>query len=370
MQFLQPRPPKTPRVFFTTLRLARGTYAANTGLSWCHMSSTDLVHWTEHEPAMYPTSNTSVDPCEPTVVDTGSISMMPDGRAFMIYATVNASSMGGAYDGNVCAAISTDSHHSKWKRLGRIIDNPTCGTCSASCPQCTAPGSKFPNGCVASPAGCETPIQNMIPHYGFRDPTTPYLAPCTTVSSTDDEDLCWYVVIGSGTTTGRKSAGLLYRSQSSTDVTSMWTFVSVLLSEDAGAAFEQYQYSCPDFFRLPAPGSGSAVSKTGDDGTWVWMSLFPAFQAGNADHADIYYVGKLDATSHTFQPSAATPFTSSNYTPTSRFGHKIAKSAGGEGGRRLIWGAICGLPNGAIPNPRSSIIGAAATHGGCTGTLL
>ena len=83
--------------------------------------------------------------------------------------------------------------------------------------------------------------------------------------------------------------------------------------------------------------------------------------------ADIYYVGRFQ--NHTFRPSASTPFTSPTYTPTSRFGHKIAKTGGDVAGRRLLWGAICGLPGGSIPNPRSAIAGASPTHGGCTMSL-
>ena len=58
----------------------QGGYAPNNGLSWCHLSSADLVHWTEHELVLYPTDNATLDPCLPTVVDTGSISILPSGQ--------------------------------------------------------------------------------------------------------------------------------------------------------------------------------------------------------------------------------------------------------------------------------------------------
>jgi hypothetical protein len=198
----------------------------------------------------------------------------------------------------------------------------------------------------------------MIPKFGFRDPTTPYLAPS---SSDGAEELCWHVVIGSGSVDGRRAAGLLYRSQSATDVTSGWTFVSVLLAEDAGAQFEQYQYSCPDFFPLKQSGTGQVA--------WIWMSLFPAWSNGAAEDADIYYVGRFDTATQAFVPSAGTPFSSPAHTPTSRFGHMIAKSGADDRGRRLLWGAVCGLPASGIPNPRSTFPGASPTHNGCTMSL-
>lgn len=338
-----------------------GGYAPRGGLSWCHLSSTDLLHWREHPVTLYPTSNATLDPCVPTVVDTGSISVMPHtGHAFAIYATANATSTRTVYDGNVCLAVSTDPAHEEWTRLGPIINNPTCAHCSAACPHCTAPG--VPCNATPGPPGCETPIKDMIPRFGFRDPTTPYLAPCggAAPNADADADACWFVVIGSGTTQGREAAGLLYRSQSSTDIMSPWTFVDVLIQEGAGRPYEQYQYSCPDFFQMPGANSSNASN------TWVWMSLFPAFQAGDSSHADIYYVGSL--ANNKFVASAATPLTVDDNRKHHHFGHTIAKSAGGEG-RRLLWGAVCGLPGAGIPNPPSAMPGATLTHRGCSVSL-
>ena len=339
-----------------------GGHAPGGGLSWCHLSSTDLLHWREHPVTLYPTANATLDPCVPTVVDTGSIAVLSTGQAFAIYATANASSVSTVYDGNVCLAVSTDPEHEVWTRLGPIISNPTCAHCSPACPHCTAPG--VPCNATPGPPGCVTPIKGMIPRFGFRDPTTPYLAPCAGATPDADADAetdaCWFVVIGSGTTRGREAAGLLYRSQSNTDITSPWTFVDVLIQEGAGRAFEQYQYSCPDFFQMPT-GGGAAASNT-----WIWMSLFPAFQAGDSSHADVYYVGSL--ANHTFVPSAATPLSVADNHQHHHFGHTIAKSAGGAG-RRLLWGAVCGLPGSGIPNPPSTMPGAAPTHYGCSVSL-
>lgn len=162
---------------------------------------------------------------------------------------------------------------------------------------------------------------------------------------------CWFVVIGSGTTENRSAAGLLYRSKSDTDVLSKWSFVSVVIQENSAAAYEQYQYSCPDFFEL--------------NGSWVWMSLNTAWSNGAMATSNIYYVGSLSDEQHKFHPSQATPFVQ----PSSRFGHTISKSGADDSGRRIMWGAICGLPESGIPNPKSKIPNASTVHGGCTMSL-
>jgi sucrose-6-phosphate hydrolase SacC (GH32 family) len=288
-----------------------------------------------------PTDDPDVDPCTPVVVDTGSVAVLPDGRPFAVYATANASSLKSNYDGNLCLAIATDASMTSWTRHGSIADNPTCARCTAACQHCTRLGSN----CSAAPAppGCVPPIPQMIPRFGFRDPTTPYLAPCRLGASTH----CWFVVVGSGTERNRSAAGLLYRSASATDVTSRWTFDSVLIEENAGRASEQYQYSCPDWFELTP-------------GRWLWMSLLPQWNLGSALDANIYYTGKLNEATHTFIPS--TPMGP----PYKRFGHTIAKSGGGPGGRRILWGAVCGIPAPGIPAPRSYMTNASRLHTGCT----
>jgi len=38
-----------------------GGYVPSGTLSWCHLSSTDLLHWTEHPPVLTPTDDPSID---------------------------------------------------------------------------------------------------------------------------------------------------------------------------------------------------------------------------------------------------------------------------------------------------------------------
>ena len=107
-----------------------------------------------------------------------------------------------------------------------------------------------------------------------------------------------------------------------------------------------------DFFRL-----GSA---------WVFMSL----QSGcGASRPNSYFIGQLNESSHTFEASAATPLFPSSFAGHKFFGYTIAKSAGGPNGRRLMWGAVWGLPASGIPNPASSIPNATEVHIGSTMSL-
>jgi sucrose-6-phosphate hydrolase SacC (GH32 family) len=272
-----------------------------TSLHWCHFSSSDLVHWEEHLVALTPDQ-----PYDTPVIDTGSIAVLPNGTAFAIYATGNTTSIkaDGPYDGAICIAVAEDDKLIKWRKLGPVMDNPT--------------PNLFPG---------------MMSRFGFRDPTTPWLAPCP-----EGTGECWHVVIGSGGVVDNKgqNAALLYTSKSSVDIES-WTFGGILFRDTADECSSgQYQYSCPDFFPLPlSPGQKP------QDRTWVWMYLNPFFNTYLAPHSNKYFVGKLVNNSR-FEPNAATAQNAGN------FGHTIAKVASGQG-RNLLWGSIA-LDLAAIPN--------------------
>eukprot|EP01051_Picozoa_sp_SAG22_P007694 SAG22_NODE_550_length_9202_cov_30.666484_9_plen_314_part_00 len=163
----------------------------HTDVHWCHFSSSDLVHWEEHPVALSPDR-----PYDTPTIDTGSIAVLPNGTAFAIYATANKTSTqhDGPFDGNICIAVAEDDTLIKWRKLGPVIDNRT--------------PNLFPG---------------MMPRFGFRDPTTPWLAPCPAGTGA-----CWHVVIGSGGVVDKnngtgQNAGLLYTSKSSVDIES-WTF--------------------------------------------------------------------------------------------------------------------------------------------------
>eukprot|EP01052_Picozoa_sp_SAG31_P013260 SAG31_NODE_794_length_12043_cov_7.416192_4_plen_444_part_00 len=236
-----------------------------------------------------------------------------------------------------------------------------CTGCSNDCPHCAAQHPKGTDGkpCAALPPrpGCKSLIPGvaLIPQYGFRDPTTPYLAPCSKGALSQ----CWFAVFGSGTEKNRSATGLLFRSRSDTDVTSKWTFVSVLIRENAaaGCISDQYQYSCPDWFKLGA--------------SWVWMSLYPDWNLGDAHTANIYFTGTLDESAMKFVASESTPLFPPSPAGYKRFGHTISKSGANSEGRRIQWGAICKNTGAdfSFPNPKSKLDRASKTHHGCTMSL-
>jgi sucrose-6-phosphate hydrolase SacC (GH32 family) len=340
-----------------------GGYSGDFG-GWGHQRSKDLLHWEEMPLAL---GLDPSDPCQPLGLDTGSIAILPDGRPFAVYGTFNQSSKFGprqVFDGNICMAVATNSSMTEWKRVGSIIDNPVCSACSPSCPSCTYENPKDSKGKPCSPLppreGCTSPIPDMIPQFGFRDPSTPYLAPCSEGATA----MCWFLTVGSGTQTNRSAAGLLYRSRSETDVTSQWSFVSAVIVENeyGSCGSNQYQYSCPDWFELGSSGpTDNATNSSSGNSSWVWMSL----QSG-CNRPNVYFTGQLNEASHKFVPSVATPLFHGDY---QYFGHSIAKSGGGPDGRRLLWGAVMGLPQSGIPNRRSSIANASAIHIGGTMSL-
>eukprot|EP01050_Picozoa_sp_SAG11_P005656 SAG11_NODE_407_length_9712_cov_11.569437_3_plen_618_part_00 len=162
----------------------------SSGLMWCHFSSWDLVHWTEHPPALVPSSaSASVD------VFTGSIVDLRNGH-YAIFATANRSSHNtttatGAFTfctGNIAAAISHDPLLENWTQLGTIINNDAYKN--------PAVGANF----------CS-----------LQDPTTPWLGECT-----NGAGQCWNVVLGSGNNNVSHAEygnlGLLYRTTSSSDL--------------------------------------------------------------------------------------------------------------------------------------------------------
>jgi len=257
-------------------------------------------------------------PYDTPVIDTGSIALLPNGTAFAIYATGNSSSIqaNGTYDGNICVAVSEDSKLIKWRKLGPVIDNPTPGL--------------FPG---------------MMSRFGFRDPTTPWLAPCPAREGAE----CWHVLIGSGGVVDGKgrNAALLYVSASSTDVAS-WSYHGIAFRDTAqNTTSGQYQYSCPDFFRLPPQVGGAASSPP----QWAFMYLNPTFGGLDVSGTNKYFVGTL-VNNTRFEPNGATGSRAGS------FGHVIAKTAR-TSERAVLWGSvsldIAPVPNAKVP---------AVAHGG------
>ena len=167
-------------------------------LSWCHMSSTDLVHWYQHPVAIEPDRD-----FDSAVIDTGSVFQHPNGTVFALYATSNATSNleSGDYDGNICLARAKDASLLYWEKLcdrpGGSIVNPACHWCRETCPaDCKGgEGSKLPS-----------PFPGILGFESHRDPTQPWLDACApgesgaaaAPSDSRRVEQCWYVLVGSG----------------------------------------------------------------------------------------------------------------------------------------------------------------------------
>jgi hypothetical protein len=222
-------------------------------LSWCHFSSTDLVHWAEHPIAIAPDRD-----FDGSIIDTGAIFQHPNGTVLAIYATSNITSnlADGTFDGDICFAVSDDPDLLVWRKLcdhssGRIV-NPTCHWCRETCPE----SCKYNENSTAP-----SPFPGIGARMAHRDPVAPWLDDCGDGS----KEQCWYAMSGSGgkipghEELGVKSAMVLWK----TDylISTKWEYVKIFWDSPGSI------YSCPDFFRLP--GSDSYVFGSLDAKYWV-----------------------------------------------------------------------------------------------------
>jgi xylan 1,4-beta-xylosidase len=239
------------------------------GMGWAHLSSDDLVHWIDHGMAMQPGRVHTGgyvpfdEDYDNMLMDTGSMSTLPNGSVFAIISGINKSSLPSTYDGNIIGALAQNPQLLSFKKFGTMIPNPT-----------------DPNRPIRNNA-TDTPAPGQLPRYSFRDPTTPWLDECVPGGGPRGAR-CWFVLIGSGNFTHNNA--LLYRSVSDTDIETHWTFEKVLWASSTNQVFDHACpgyfciYSCPDFFRL----SGSL---------WFFGSLDQEYWLGSYEN-------------HTFTPNA------------------------------------------------------------------
>ena len=264
----------------------------SSGLMWCHFSSHDLVHWTEHPPALAP--NSAVASAD---VFTGSIVDLKNGSHWAIFATVNVSHNtttvphGTFCTGNIAAAISHDPLLEDWTQLGTVINNDAYKNKDVDANFCS-----------------------------LQDPTTPWLGECTSGSGQ-----CWNVVLGSGNNNASSpnfgNLGLLYRTSSATDLFG-WQYVSVLFKSAHTPYFRPgYLFSCPDFFRL------SNVSDV------------HVFLASENPYAN-FWTGKYDPKNGVFTPSLSSPRDLGLNSGQGVVPKTGAIGGASAGGRRVSWGFI------------------------------
>ena len=163
---------------------------------WAHSTSKDLVNWTPHDPAIYPSQPSDINGCW-----SGSATILPGGKPAIIYTGIdpkNSQVQNLAIPKNL-----SDPYLRKW--------------------------IKSPKNPLMQPTA-----QNQINASSFRDPTTAWLGP----------DKQWRVTIGSKI--NRQGLAILYKSKDFVN----WVQAQTPLhsAKDTG------MWECPDFFSVSVSG--------------------------------------------------------------------------------------------------------------------
>ncbi|XP_050285566.1 fructan 6-exohydrolase-like [Quercus robur] len=157
---------------------------------WAHSTSTDLVNWTPHDPAIYPSQPSDINGCW-----SGSTTIMPWGTPVILYTGINPQNQ--QVQNLAMPKNLSDPYLIEWV--------------------------KIPNNPLMAPSSL-----NQINASSFRDPTTAWLG----------LDGTWRVLIGSKT--DRRGLAILYRSKD---------FVTWIKSQHPlHSAKDTGMWECPDFF--------------------------------------------------------------------------------------------------------------------------
>jgi beta-fructofuranosidase len=157
---------------------------------WAHSTSTDLVNWTPHIPAIYPSQPSDINGCW-----SGSTTILPSGKPVILYTGVNPHNQ--QVQNLATPKNLSDPYLTEWVKSAK---NP-----------------------LMAPT-----IANQINASSFRDPTTAWLGP----------DRTWRVLVGSKT--NRRGLAILYRSKDFVH----WTKAQHPLH----SANDNGMWECPDFF--------------------------------------------------------------------------------------------------------------------------
>ncbi|CAB4302902.1 unnamed protein product [Prunus armeniaca] len=175
---------------------------------WAHSTSTDLVNWTPHDAAIYPSQPSDINGCW-----SGSTTILPGGKPVILYTGINPQNQqvqNLAYPKNL-----SDPYLREWTK---VPQNPLMAPTQA----------------------------NQINASSFRDPTTAWLGP----------DKRWRVIIGSK----RDQTGfaILYRSKDFLN----W----VKAKHPLHSAKKTGMWECPDFYPVSIKGqNGLHTSENGPD---------------------------------------------------------------------------------------------------------
>ncbi|KAJ0075781.1 hypothetical protein Patl1_33505 [Pistacia atlantica] len=173
---------------------------------WAHSTSTDLINWTPHDAAIYPSQKSDINGCW-----SGSATILPGGKPAMLYTGIDPNNT--QVQNLAVPKNLSDPHLIEW------VKSPT-------------------NPLMAPTA------MNQINVSSFRDPTTAWLGP----------DKKWRVIIGSKI--NHKGLAILYTSKNFVK----WTQAKHPLHSAEGTGM----WECPDFFPVATKGVyGVETSKLG-----------------------------------------------------------------------------------------------------------
>ncbi|KAM6601632.1 hypothetical protein CsatA_021241 [Cannabis sativa] len=163
---------------------------------WAHSTSKDLVNWTPHDPAIFPSQESDINGCW-----SGSATILPNGKPVILYTGINPQNQ--QVQNYAEPKNLSDPFLREWVKL--------------------------PHNPVMAPTQA-----NQINASSFRDPTTAWLGP----------DKRWRVIIGSKR--NRRGLAILYRSKDFV----YWVKAKHPLHSGKGTGM----WECPDFFPVSVDG--------------------------------------------------------------------------------------------------------------------
>ncbi|XP_010542426.1 PREDICTED: beta-fructofuranosidase, insoluble isoenzyme CWINV1-like [Tarenaya hassleriana] len=247
---------------------------------WGHSTSTDLVNWVRHPPAISPSQPSDINGCW-----AGSATILPGGKPVVFYTGMDH--MNRQVQNLAVPKNLSDPFLREW--------------------------SKSPENPLLAPTA-----DNGIDPDNFRDPTTAWLG----------HDGHWRVIIGSKMDRGRGLA-ILYKSK---DFINWVKSPEPLHSDDGTGVWE-----CPDFF--PVARSGSTGIDTSSFGTAPRVKHVLKISVAELAH-DCYTVGTYDRTRDVYVPDKG--FVRNRSAPRFDYGKFYASKTFFDAAtrRRILWGWV------------------------------
>ncbi|KAL5579463.1 hypothetical protein UlMin_011905 [Ulmus minor] len=206
---------------------------------WAHSTSTDLVNWTPHESAIWPSQPADIKGCW-----SGSATILPDGKPVILYTGVNPQNQ--QVQNLAVPKNLSDPYLIEWV--------------------------KFTKNPIMAPTE-----SNRINASSFRDPTTAWLGP----------DKRWRVIVGSKR--NRRGLAILYKSKD---------FVHWIKTQHPlHSAKDNGMWECPDFFPV------SIASNVGVETSVVGPKAKHVLKLSLDDTKHDYYtVGSYDIEKDVYTP--------------------------------------------------------------------